>query len=484
MDDTTRPAGSAQRSTGAVSSSSAAAASWPPSWPPAARTTADGTPRHGGHRRRPAAPTTDAPAARRRPRRRRDRPPARRHRRRRGRRHHQDRLRQPEDRPAGRLRRGRRLHLRRRSTRASSDGIRSATRPTRSRSSPRTAERTRTAAAEVAREADRRDGIDLMLVASTPETTNPVADQCEANGVPCISSRGAVAAVVLRPRRHAGADASRSSGRTTSSGASRTSSRVFLDMWAQVDTNKMVGGLFPNDGDGNAWGDAELGFPPPLKAAGYTIVDPGRYENLTPGLHRPDRPFKDAERARSSPACRIPPDFTDLLEAGPAAGLHAEGRLDRQGAAVPRARSRRSATTATASRPRCGGARATRSRARWSACRPRSSPTPTQPTPASSGPSRSASPTPCSRWRSTRSTAAGERRQGRRSATPIKATDARHDRRQGHRGAATARAAEHRQDPLVGGQWRKADDGHRYDLVIVDNIRRPRRARRGGTIGS
>ncbi len=27
-----------------------------------------------------------------------------------------------------------------------------------------------------------------MVVASTPETTNPVADQCEANGVPCIST--------------------------------------------------------------------------------------------------------------------------------------------------------------------------------------------------------------------------------------------------------------------------------------------------------
>ena len=31
-------------------------------------------------------------------------------------------------------------------------------------------------------------GIDIMLVASTPETTNPVATQCEVNEVPCISS--------------------------------------------------------------------------------------------------------------------------------------------------------------------------------------------------------------------------------------------------------------------------------------------------------
>ena len=33
-----------------------------------------------------------------------------------------------------------------------------------------------------------KDKVDLMLVSSTPETTNPVSDQCELNGVPCIST--------------------------------------------------------------------------------------------------------------------------------------------------------------------------------------------------------------------------------------------------------------------------------------------------------
>src|SRR5215475_10504567 len=43
-------------------------------------------------------------------------------------------------------------------------------------------------AAEVAKELIVRDKIDLMLVASTPETTNPVSTQCEIEEVPCISS--------------------------------------------------------------------------------------------------------------------------------------------------------------------------------------------------------------------------------------------------------------------------------------------------------
>ena len=43
-------------------------------------------------------------------------------------------------------------------------------------------------AAEVASRLILSDKVDLMLVSSTPETTNPVSDQCEANGTPCVSS--------------------------------------------------------------------------------------------------------------------------------------------------------------------------------------------------------------------------------------------------------------------------------------------------------
>ena len=52
-------------------------------------------------------------------------------------------------------------------------------------------------------------------------------------------------------------------------------------MWDTLDTNKTVAALWPNDGDGNAWGDPKRGFPPVLKKAGYKVVDPGRYQNLT-----------------------------------------------------------------------------------------------------------------------------------------------------------------------------------------------------------
>jgi branched-chain amino acid transport system substrate-binding protein len=43
-------------------------------------------------------------------------------------------------------------------------------------------------AGEVAKELIVSNKIDLMLVASTPETTNPVSTQCEIEEVPCIST--------------------------------------------------------------------------------------------------------------------------------------------------------------------------------------------------------------------------------------------------------------------------------------------------------
>ena len=42
--------------------------------------------------------------------------------------------------------------------------------------------------AEVASELIKSDKIDLMVVAGTPETVNPVSDQCEVNQVPCVST--------------------------------------------------------------------------------------------------------------------------------------------------------------------------------------------------------------------------------------------------------------------------------------------------------
>jgi branched-chain amino acid transport system substrate-binding protein len=83
---------------------------------------------------------------------------------------------------------------------------------------------------------------------------------------------------------------------------------AFLALWDQQGVKKSVGGLFPNDADGNAWGDPNVGFPPALQKAGYTLVDPGRYQPLNNDFTAQIGAFKEAG-VEIVTGNMIPPDF-------------------------------------------------------------------------------------------------------------------------------------------------------------------------------
>ena len=166
-------------------------------------------------------------------------------------------------------------------------------------------------AADVARELIVDDGIDLMLVASTPETTNPVATTCEVEEIPCISSVAPWQPWFIGQQGNPGAPETWEPFAYSYHffwGLEDIIS-VFLSMWSQLDTNKQVGALYPNDGDGTAWGDPNVGFPPVLEANGYALIDPGRYQNLSDDFSAQINAFKrgDVEIVTGVP---IPPDFT------------------------------------------------------------------------------------------------------------------------------------------------------------------------------
>ena len=84
---------------------------------------------------------------------------------------------------------------------------------------------------------------------------------------------------------------------------------VFTNMWAQLDINKMVGRLFPNDADGTAWGDAVNGIGPGVASAGFTLSDPRRYQDLSDDFSAQINAFK-AANAEIVTDVVIPPDFT------------------------------------------------------------------------------------------------------------------------------------------------------------------------------
>lgn len=164
-------------------------------------------------------------------------------------------------------------------------------------------------AGEVANDLILKDKVALMLTAGTPETANPVCDACELNEVPCISS------VVPWQPWFFGRKGDPAKGFNwtyhTFWGLEDVIAN-FTNGWKSVSTNKKVGGLFPNDGDGNAWGDKELGFPKPLAQMGFSLTDPGRYQNGTQDFSAQIAKFK-AEGVEIVTGVMIPPDAKTFL---------------------------------------------------------------------------------------------------------------------------------------------------------------------------
>jgi branched-chain amino acid transport system substrate-binding protein len=160
-------------------------------------------------------------------------------------------------------------------------------------------------ASEVAAELILRDKVDLLVGASTPDTTNPVADQAEVNEVPCVTTD-----CPWQPYFF-GRKGDPAKGFTWTYHffwGLEDVIAAFLALWKAAPTNKVVGGLFPNDADGNAWGDAELGLPKPLAAAGYRLIDPGRYQPVSNDFTSQISAFKSAG-CEIVTGNMIPPDF-------------------------------------------------------------------------------------------------------------------------------------------------------------------------------
>ena len=160
--------------------------------------------------------------------------------------------------------------------------------------------------AEVSADLILKDEVDIIMGAGTPDTTNPLSDQAEVNEVPCITSdapwqpyffgRGGNPAKGFDWTYHFFWGLEDVIG-------------VFLNLWNSLPSNKTVGALWPNDADGNAWGDPKLGFPGALKGAGFKLVDPGRYQAPSDDFSAQIAEFKK-NNVEIVSGVMIPPDFT------------------------------------------------------------------------------------------------------------------------------------------------------------------------------
>ncbi len=146
-------------------------------------------------------------------------------------------------------------------------------------------------AADLATELIKSDHVDLMVASSTGATVNPVSDQCEANGVPCITTDAPWQSYYF------------GRGGTPEKGFDWTYHffwgledliAVFTAMWGSIPTNKVVGALWPSDPEGIAYSDSKFGFPLALLTKGFKLVDPGRFETMAPDYSAQIAAFKKA----------------------------------------------------------------------------------------------------------------------------------------------------------------------------------------------
>jgi branched-chain amino acid transport system substrate-binding protein len=161
-------------------------------------------------------------------------------------------------------------------------------------------------AAEVASQLILGEQIDILLASSAPDTTNPVADQAEINEVPCITT------VCPWQPYFFGRNGDPKKGFIWTYHffwGLEDAIAAYLALWNGAPVGKVVAGLFPNDADGNAWGDPKRGLPPELAKAGYKFVDPGRYQLF-------NNDFTSQITAYKAAGCEIvtgnmiPPDFS------------------------------------------------------------------------------------------------------------------------------------------------------------------------------
>ncbi|MBO3746238.1 ABC transporter substrate-binding protein [Streptosporangiaceae bacterium NEAU-GS5] len=162
-------------------------------------------------------------------------------------------------------------------------------------------------ASQVARELILQNHADLIVTSSTPETTNPVATVCEAQGVPCVSTVVPWEAWYFARQ----ADPAKPTPFTYTTmfffGVDQFGG-CFVPMWERVSTDKVVAGMFPNDADGNAFRGA---WPDIIEKAGYTWVDGGAYTDGTTDYSSMIAKFR-REKCEIFINAPIPPDFNTM----------------------------------------------------------------------------------------------------------------------------------------------------------------------------
>jgi branched-chain amino acid transport system substrate-binding protein len=130
---------------------------------------------------------------------------------------------------------------------------------------------------EVAADLILNEEVHLIIPASTTDIVNNTADQAELNECPCISTAAPWQAIIF-PR---GGQEKPFKWTYHFFWGLDEALQTFVGLWNTIETNRKVGMLFPQNADGETWGNNEYGLPVPTKAAGFEVVVPGYFQPRT-----------------------------------------------------------------------------------------------------------------------------------------------------------------------------------------------------------
>ena len=166
-------------------------------------------------------------------------------------------------------------------------------------------------AAEVAKELIVDDEIDLMLVASTPETTNPVSTQCEIEEVPCISTMAPWQPWFIGRQANPADPASWTPFKHTFHyfWGLEDVIAVFTNMWNQLRPTRRSARCSPTTATATPGATPMSASRRCWPRQGFTLTDPGRYQNLTDDFSAQITAFQNA-KAEIVTGVVLPPDFT------------------------------------------------------------------------------------------------------------------------------------------------------------------------------
>jgi branched-chain amino acid transport system substrate-binding protein len=162
---------------------------------------------------------------------------------------------------------------------------------------------TTTRATQVTHDLILTDKVDIVVASSTPDVTNPVADTCEANAMPNVSTIAPWEAWYFGRGAKQG-DAFKYT--TLFFFGLKQFTDLFSQMWDRSGvTTDNVACLWPNDTDGNAFRE---GFPPAMKPTRYKPIDAGGYQDDISDFSAQISRFK-AANCELFTCAPLPPDF-------------------------------------------------------------------------------------------------------------------------------------------------------------------------------